>query len=355
MGSMASTSMSLEVLLEDARKRIEVTEDELDEAKLRRSAIAAALRHEFPGSRIYHNGSVAHGDALTPLTDVDTGVVVSGVEEMHGPGLLGPRGLIDRAADAIRRDLKDKYPKLVVIVEGRKRSILVRFGDPVTPGQADFTADVIVAVDNTSAAGLYIPRYGGWDRSHPEKHTELVHQAIKDTKITYARIIRLLKHWNRTHGKPLCSWNIKALALDCLTEPTTLVDGLHLWFTYAEQELAVAETEDPAHVAPKPIKMNKTKTEVIRALKAAQSHLERAIELEQDSYSVLAHDELAKLFHDECMLPAPGRIAIEAELRRMTMDRATEKDQHGKSSSISSRGLGIGAMKPPIAVRSWAP
>ena len=35
----------------------------------------------------------------------------------------------------------------LVEVEGRKRSILVRFRNPVAPGQPDFTADVIVAID----------------------------------------------------------------------------------------------------------------------------------------------------------------------------------------------------------------
>lgn len=177
MTSLASTLVPLEDQLDEARRRIEVTDQELDEARKRRNAIAAALKKAFPGSRIYVNGSIAHGDALTPLTDVDLGVVVLGAEETHGPGLKGPSDLKDRAVEAIRRELKEEYPGLIVIVEGQKRAILVRFRDPVTPGQPDFTADVIVAVDNTEAEGLFIPRFDGWDRSHPEKHTELVRQA----------------------------------------------------------------------------------------------------------------------------------------------------------------------------------
>lgn len=72
--------VSLEDLLDDARGRIQVTKAELDEARARRDALGAALRAEFPSSRVYVNGSVAHGDALTPLTDVDVGVVVAGAE-----------------------------------------------------------------------------------------------------------------------------------------------------------------------------------------------------------------------------------------------------------------------------------
>lgn len=77
---------SLEQILTDARKRIQVLDKELDEAKRRRDLIIEALRAEFPGSRFYVNGSVAHGDALTPLTDVDLGVVVAEAVETHGPG-----------------------------------------------------------------------------------------------------------------------------------------------------------------------------------------------------------------------------------------------------------------------------
>lgn len=51
--------------------------------------IAAALRAEFPGSKVYVNGSVAHGDALTPLTDVDVGVIVAEAQQTHGPGSAG--------------------------------------------------------------------------------------------------------------------------------------------------------------------------------------------------------------------------------------------------------------------------
>jgi predicted nucleotidyltransferase len=352
MKNLTNIVLSLDEQLEAARKRIEVQDAELDEAKTRRSKIGTALKRVFPGSRIYVNGSVAHGDALTPLTDIDLGVVVKGAEADYGPGRKGPTDLKERAAAAIRQDLKPDYPSLVVIVEGQKRSILVRFGDPVTPGQTDFTADVIVAVDNIGAEGLFIPRYTGWDRSHPEKHTELVHEAISNTAVVYARVVRLVKHWNRRHDKPICSWNVKALALDCITEPTTLLAGLTVWFTYAEEQLTIGETEDPAKVAPHPIKMRKTKTVVLRALANARTRLARAVELEEAGYPVLAHSELAKLFNDEDMLPAPGRISVEAEQARLARDEAARRGQHDRPATPGRRPS---VLVPPVPVRSWAP
>lgn len=149
----------LETALEDARHRIEVSDAELSEARRRRDQIGIALKREFPGSKTYNNGSVAHGDALNPLNDVDLGVVIPNPGGLYGPGRRGPAELQDRAAEAIRRDLGQLYDDLRVEIRGHKRSILVRFREPVTPGQPDFTADVIVAIDNPNGQGLFIPRW----------------------------------------------------------------------------------------------------------------------------------------------------------------------------------------------------
>ena len=348
-------AVSLEQLLEDARSRIQVTIEELEEARRRRDAIAAAARGEFQSSRVYVNGSVAHGDALTPLTDVDVGVVVLGADaEGYGPGKRGPRDLKERAADAIRRDLKDEYGDLAVELDGRKRSLLVRFRDPVTAGQPDFTADVIVAIDNPAGAGLFIPRYESWDRSHPEEHTRLVLQAIDETDVAYARVVRLGKHWNHRHDKKLCSWNIKALALDCLTSPSGLVSGLMTLFQYAADQLSIQETPDPAGVAPHPIRLNKPRTEVVRALRDAAERLQRAIDREAAGYPALAHDELAKLFNDEEMLPRPdqNRVRVE-EARRIAAETAKDTKKFGAPALLT--GVGEGSTQQRVDVRSWAP
>lgn len=321
---------SIEKLLDQARRRIEVEPEEIDEARDRRAAITAALRDEFTGSRIYYNGSLAHGDALTPLSDVDLGVVVPDPEHAHGPGKRGPRALQNRAADAIRRDLKDTYGDLRVEVEGRKRSIKVWFRDPVHPGWPDFTADVIVAIDNPHGAGLHIPRYASWDRSHPEMHTQLVLEAIDTSKSRFARVVRLVKHWDRRRtAPPLCSWHIKVLALSSLATPGTLKNGLQDWFTHAERALQDGPTPDPAHVG-HDIDTAVPRTEALRLIRTAIGLLGEAIELEDAGWSALAHDKLAKLFNDPDMLPAPPAHLVEqqeAERIRWRRDVPQQRDR----------------------------
>jgi predicted nucleotidyltransferase len=342
-------SESLEDILTAGRKRVEVTEGELKEARERRDDVAEALKKAFSASRVYVNGSVAHGDALTPLTDVDVGVVVPDPDGEYGPGKKGPTELMEKAARVIREELRPKYGDLRVEVKGRKRSILIKFNEPVSVRAEDFTADVIVAIDNPDDVGLFIPRRTGWDRSDPEEHTRMVKRAIKDTKVSYAHVVRLLKRWNRAHGKPLCSWNIKALALACITVPTTQLQGLLTWFTYAIAELEKGETQDPAGVAPKPIKLNEdmTRKQVVDALKEAGQVLMEAISLEQDGYPVLAADALARFFNDEDVLPRQDRGAV----RREEAERFKKRQGVG----VPAVGVGAGAARPRVDAPAWAP
>ena len=364
---------SLEQLLHDARQRVEVKEIELDETRRRRKLIDTALREEFPGSRIYYNGSIAHGDALTPLGDVDLGVVVFEAVDSHGPGKKGPANLQERAANAIRKALKNEFPSVVVEWRDRKRSILVKFASPVSRFTQDFTADVIVAIENTGAEGLYIPRFSYWDRAHPEEHTRLVRNAIDNTEVAFARIVRLLKHWNRSNSAPLCSWNVKALALGCITEPMEMVDGLSQWFDYSISELENGLTEDPAGVAEKPIKLNAdmTRTEVLNSLREARGRLERAVALQTAGYPLQAHEQLARMFNDPEMLPYPEEAAVRKEVdRKYAADLAQEKasreaEAARRAGSKPGRAVlgtpafvanvGVGDGKPGVSSRSWAP
>lgn len=343
------SSTGLEALLTEARERKEVTKDELGEAKERRGAIAAALRKAFPGARIYFNGSVAHGDALTPLADVDLGVVVPNPDGDYGPGKKGPKDLIEKAARVIREELRPTYGELRVELKNQKRSLLIKFNEPVSASAEDFTADVIVAIDNRTGQGLYIPRYDCWDPSDPETHTKLVHEAIGDTDVAYAHVVRLLKCWNRAHGRPLCSWNLKALALGCITVPTAQLDGLLAWFAYAIKELEKGETKDPAGVALKPIKVNEdtTLTRVVKLLTEVRKGLLEAVALEQEGYAVLAHDALARIFVDETVLPQPDQSAV----RQETAERFKKRQGVGGVAV----GVGAGAARERIKADSWAP
>lgn len=337
---------SLEQQLDEGRRKLQVTREELAEARARRDKISKALQEAFPGGRTYVNGSVAHGDANTPLTDVDLGIVVE-TAGRFGPTGLGPAPLMEIARDAIKDAMKSDYPKLTVTIEGQKRAVLVRFGDPVTAGQADFTADVIVALDNADAAGLFIPNLTlpeGWDRAHPEKHTQLIVDATEATNKNFPRVIRLLKHWRDRHGKPLCSWNVKALALECIAEGDyALLSGLDLFFSHAARALRSGLTDDPAHVAGK-IKLPKEmpRADAVWRLGVARDHVKAAISHELEGRPALAQHELHAVLPEVIGDSDPGA------------QKAEEAARLRKNVTMSS--LVTGSVLPtPTPTRAWAP
>lgn len=347
---------TIEKVVQDARQRIQVTDEELEEARKRRSAIAGALLAEFSGARTYFNGSIAHGDALTPLTDVDLGVVIPNPEGRYGPGRKGPLELQERAAGAIRDRLSDAYDGLRIEFRDRKRSILVRFRDPIRAGLPDFTADVITAIDNPNDAGLFIPNYNSWDRSHPEAHTRLITEANKRTKSTFARTVRLLKHWNRKNGARLCTWNIKALALGCVTTESPLISSMRSWFEHSIAELKLGETKDPAGVSDKPISLNAPRTEVIERLEKASDKLEKAIAYDLAGFPILAQKELADLFNDSEMLAPPSRDELLREGARFHANPLGKPSSKFGSPALVTAAAATAAAATAAAatpVRSW--
>lgn len=252
----------LDPLLLELDRRITITSPELTEAWKRvqvlKSALAEGLREH-----VYINGSIKHGDALTPLNDIDLGVVISNptasLQRRHSPAkMMASTGIV------IEAFAKHHYPEVSTSFEGQTRSVVVDFGDRGRPGQQDFTADVIVALDYPAGQGVLVPNLltDRWDRSDPVRHTEMIRDANLSTKSTYNRVVRIAKYWNRKNAGPLSSWNIKALALGCLTEPSSITMGLYRFFHYARDSLTLGPTEDPAGIA-SPIRLELPEREVL--------------------------------------------------------------------------------------------
>ncbi|MCX5250367.1 hypothetical protein OG895_35040 [Streptomyces sp. NBC_00201] len=337
--------LSLAELLDEGRRKIQVEDKELTEAKRRRQLLAASARRAFFGSTTYFNGSVAHGDANTPLTDVDLGVVLTKKDaEPYGPGKKSALPLMEIARDAIHEDLDDEFPNLTIEVADRRRAVLVRFGKPVTPGQSDFTADVMTALPHPSGRGLYIPNTkiaAQWDRADPITHTRMVLKAIEDTKVVFARTVRLLKHWNGTHSKPMCSWNIKALCLGCLDEPMPLINVLQVFFAYAADEIDKGPTPDPAEVAG-PITLNMPRSEVHKRLCTARKYIDLAIEHEKAGRPLSAQHALHQVLPE--LVPEVDATEEEADRLARTV----------RSGGTSLTGLGLTTGLPtPTRTRAW--
>ena len=143
----------------------------------------------------------------------------------------------------------------------------------------------------------------------------------------------------------MCSWNIKVLALDCITEPMPLAEAMQTFFGYATKELKQNQglTPDPAHVAG-PIELNLATREVITRLRTAEGRITRALEHEAAGRPASAQHELALLLPDIVPDADPSEVAAE-EADRLT----------GTAKAGTSVGVGSGSGLRIPSSRAWAP
>ena len=284
---------------------VAATRDELDLAEVRTKAVIGALNRIYPGARIYKTGSVAHGDAMTPLSDIDLGVILEGRSDL-GPDAdqYGPLAEMEWAAEQLEGELRKKFDDLTVDPY-RKRSILIEFNAP-RAGVPDFTCDVILALPGSAPGTLLIPNNdlkAGWDENAPSFHRELLTNADWDSGWSFSQTVRLVKHWRNGYDPepPLYSWNIKTLALEAGSESAQPFEGLHRFFAHAVGAVAAGPTENPhpdenAIFALPPPAVPRDRLEVTAMLKDAYATLEEARMLALAGETDRALRTLADLF-----------------------------------------------------------
>lgn len=266
--------------LSERAGQVTATAAELAVAEERADAVIAALESIYPGADVYRTGSIAHGDALSPLNDVDLGVILKNRPDL-GPGKGRPEEEMERTAAALAGKLRPQFPDLTAD-PSNKRSIVLTF----SPQADDFTCDVIIAIPapsdplNPGASSLLIPNTelsAGWDENDPSGHVERLKEADAASGGSFSRTVRLVKHWRSGQSaKPLYSWNIKTLALEAGTDSTLPFEGLYQFFAHAIQSAGEGPTENPGSPNYPPPTVPIDRLEVTRQLMDALATLDRA-------------------------------------------------------------------------------
>ena len=154
---------------------------------------------------------------------------------------------------------------------------------------------MIVALTRKAGA-LWIPNLdqSRWDPSDPECHTRLMTADPATLRRTRAKVIRLVKAWNKQSSRPgLSSFNITALALACVIPGMGIATGLGAFFDYAARELKKRRTPDPAGVSP-PIKILIDRDTIVGRLERAARKMSDALDHDDDEDQV--REALAGLF-----------------------------------------------------------
>ena len=258
----------------------------LSAARSRRDEVLTEAAKYDGALRTYRSGSIAHRTA-NQNTDADCGVVL----DRRSYPELGPDGDGEAPNDiveGVRAFLRDRLKKDHAEIKFRvtKRAITVSFNEPLDD-DSDPSVDLIVALTR-KADGLWIPNNEAktWDASHPEYHTKLLTADPADLRRVRAKIIRLAKGWNTQYTKPgLCSFNIEALALECIDDSHGVPDGLAKFFRFATADLKRRLTPDPAGVS-KPIKLLEDRDVVVDRLSKAAELMREALDDDDDKTKV---------------------------------------------------------------------
>lgn len=278
---------------------------ELAQARERRDEIRSVLVSHGP---TYTNGSVAHGDAIRPISDVDVGVVVK--ENASIVDLMSsPSSFQKEIAAELQAKLQKNYRGVKVSHLGRKRSILVEYGDSIDQAGKPFTADVIVALSMRGQPGLYIPHYTDWSRSDPRGHSQIISAANERTNYVYAKTVRLLKGWARREGLDVYSWYLKCAAEDALKGPDTLSNSM---LRVLERLIRAANgdlpLEDPSNISG-PLNPVSKPSELVSSAEEAKRVIEAGQEAGDNSTAV---SKVLRHLFKESIFPKPPLPLIPA-------------------------------------------
>lgn len=239
-------------ILDEVRRDVAANGDALRVARER----LAAVRHaadSFPDAlRTFASGSLATRFVNDPVTDGDGGVVIDRRTRPHlGPDGDGdmPAALVEEVRQHVAAQIHCDFPGAAV--EPMKRGIIVEFHDPLPSGE-DPSIDLVVALNRRGHEGLWIPNLDDnrWNPSHPERHVELFTAGWESLRRARQHVVRVAKAQIKQFETPaICSFNIAALAWECIELPERLDLALHRFYDYAATELSCALTEDPAGVS----------------------------------------------------------------------------------------------------------
>lgn len=263
--------MSAHMIVDQILQKVAARDESLQEARQRRDRVRQAAA-SFPGAlRTHLAGSLATHFTNHPVSDADAGLVMDRRTRPElGPDGKGelPSELVNEIRLHIRPRLARLYPN--VRVERMKRGLLVRFNRPLRSGE-DPTVDLVVALNRAEDDALWIPNLDSnrWDPSHPEKHVELFTAGAEGQRRTRRHVVRLAKAQLQQFDKPhLCSFNLAALAWECIQSTERIDLALWRFFNYAATELAKHLTKDPAGVSA-PIRVDDRRLAVDRLQRTA--------------------------------------------------------------------------------------
>lgn len=277
------------------KSRLELTEREQKDASRRQTDIREFLRERFEIETDFLSGSYSRWTKTKPLKDVDIFFVLGKGEARYRdnkPSLI---------LQKFRTVLAPQYGEQNVSL-GR-RSVQVDFGVRVVEDTTDGQVMSVDIVPGFRAGSHYeIPDRvtEEWVATDPEIHTELTTNANKAFSEEWKPLVKMIKKWNQTDGKPVKpSFLTEVMALELFVPPFSGGYPYELKGFFATAADRIGEVwADPAKLGP-PVSEQMDVLSVQQATAAfrkAEEAASRSIRLVQTGREGDALREWRKLF-----------------------------------------------------------
>jgi hypothetical protein len=271
--------ITVDEAFERFRQRLELSETERQDAIRRHNDLRDCIRAGFDIERDFLTGSYARHTKTKPLKDIDIFFCL-GEKDKHWRSKT-PREVLDafQACLAKRYGVDDVEPgRRCVTVEFEKRN-------PTADEEGKVLSnDAVPAYELADCYEIPDRDLGKWIKTDPEIHKEKSTTKNKECGSKWVPLVKMLKRWNRSAGKPIApSFLIEVMALELVDPPfTTYANEVRRFFAAAEAEI-MRDWPDPAGFGP-PVSDQMTtdkRQKAVAALRTAEVNAARAIRLEQ--------------------------------------------------------------------------
>jgi hypothetical protein len=261
------------------RQRLELSDTEAQDAIRRHKDVRECIRGSFDIKSDFLTGSYARHTKTKPLKDVDIFFCL-GEQDRHWRD-KPPHEVLN----AFERCLAAKYG--AASVEPGRRCVTVEFDkrNPTVDEEGKVLSnDAVPAYELGDCYEIPDRDLGKWIQTDPETHKEQSTAKNKEFGGKWVPLVKMLKRWNRSAGKPIApSFLIEVMALGLLDPPFRGYPSEVRRFFAAALDGVMIDWPDPAGFGP-PVSDQMTpakRQEAAAALRAAEVKVARAVRLEQ--------------------------------------------------------------------------
>jgi hypothetical protein len=259
------------------KSRLELRDAEQKIAIKRQTEVRELITAELTVKKDFLTGSYGRNTKTRPLKDVDIFFVLS--EESEKRFLADPLALLEE----FRKVLAPIYGESKVTI-GR-RSVGVDFGIPAEKEDEVLSIDVVPAFESGRHYQIPDSTLNNWIQTDPEVHAEKATAANKAFNNEWKPMVKMLKKWNETQGKPVKpSFLIEVMAIQILYPPFSggYVYELKSFFATAAERIGEVWADPAGLGAAVSDQMDTNKCNIARQkLVDAGKYLDQAIQLER--------------------------------------------------------------------------